>query len=193
MLRAMDWTLGELSADHIEQALNVLNEALGARSYSAAGLEQEIHDPRTYVLEARAVDGALIGVASARVLAPDGLSIYAQFGEGSRILDGHCVGSLNASAVVPAYRGRGLGSALARARLLWLEAQGCDMVVGLSWLSGLAHTSKPVFERYGFTAVGRSDEIYTRLSIEHDFDCPTCGYPCHCPGLLFVRSLPMTS
>src|SRR5688500_18609134 len=103
----MDWTLGELPADPIEQAPRVLDEALGARSSSAAGLAQEIHDPRTYVLAARAADGALIGVASARVLTPDGLSIYAQFGEGARILDGHCVGSMNASAVVPAFRGRG--------------------------------------------------------------------------------------
>jgi GNAT superfamily N-acetyltransferase len=125
---AMTWTIAPLT-DDFEAAAALLNEALGARSYTARTLAREAVDPAILVLGLRAADGQLLGVASAQLLSAEGLAFYHAFGDGVRVLEGRRVGSLYTSAVVPAQRGRGLGSALARARLSWLRDQGSEVAI----------------------------------------------------------------
>ena len=175
---------GDLSA-----AVSLLNDALGAGSYSVVSLEKLCADPNHRVLAARQ-NGRLVGIASARLIEREGLAFYAHFGEGARVLEGRTVGSLHASAVLPDTRGQGVGSALAQARLAWLCERGCDYAVGISWLSGLAHTSKPVFERLGFRALGTSQELFRELSTAQGWGCPVCGHPCHCASVLYGRPIP---
>ncbi|MEO7678171.1 MAG: GNAT family N-acetyltransferase, partial [Verrucomicrobiota bacterium] len=135
------------------------------------------------------LDGEIIGVASARRLPPDGSAFYAPFGnEAVELFRQHRVGSLNCASVQETWQGRGIGSELGRRRMAWLEETGCDALVGISWESGLAHTSDRVFLRLGFKPISRVTDFYVGMSLERKFICPVCGPPpCRCAATLFVK------
>jgi GNAT superfamily N-acetyltransferase len=171
-----------------ELASRVLDDALGQGSFSPSKVEKLARDPDHHLLGAR-LQGELVAVASACLVSESGHAFYQRFGSGAQALTGRRVGSLHASAVLPALRGKGVGSALMRARLALLQQRGCDYVVGISWLSGLAHTSEPVFVKHGFTCLGHSGELFTMLSSEQGFGCPVCGHPYRCSAALYGRPL----
>lgn len=167
-------------------ARQLLNQALGADTYDAAALAALCRNPDEYLIAAW-LDGALVGVAGARVLDPDGRSYYARFGaEALALFDRGPVGSLSTSAVREDLRGQGIGSRLTAARLAWLDQRGCRRVVGVSWLSGLAHGSARVFERHGFRRVASVEQFFRDASEADGWSCPVCGHPCLCPAALYV-------
>jgi len=79
------------------------------------------------------------------------------FGRLRRIVGGACCASfgstgwIGALGVVPRARGRGLGSALTEACVEWLRGRGAETV-----LLHATDVGRPVYERVGFVAEGRS-------------------------------------
>jgi hypothetical protein len=69
----------------------------------------------------------------------------------------------------------------------WAIDKGCYEFIAISWLGEPRNPSWPLFEALQFTALGESDEIYTRDSIENGWSCPVDGNPCHCMGRLYLR------
>jgi ribosomal protein S18 acetylase RimI-like enzyme len=170
-------------------AAKLMNEALGRGSFTEEKVAGLAAEPNGRLFAARDPQGTLLGVAHARVLPRDGLNFYRVFGAIVKTLEEKQIGSLFASAVVPAARGRGVGTSLARARLAWLAEQGCNYVIGISWVSGLPHTSRPVFERLGFHILGESNAFFEVESQRQGYGCPVCGSPCRCVALLYGRPL----
>lgn len=100
------------------------------------------------------------------------------------------VGSFSTLAILESLQGRGLGQILSRVRIRWLRDQGCNVVLGVSWVSGLAHTSNRVFEKMGFKAVKRVENFYHQQSIDKPFFCPGCQLaPCTCAAILYRLDL----
>ena len=133
--------------------------------------------------------GELIGVATARQLPSDGFAYYAPFGkEAVELFQRHRVGSMDCASVQEPWQGQGIGCELGRRRVAWLESIGCDAIVGISWESGLPHTSDRVFLRLGFERLARVSDFYVGISIQREMICPVCGPPpCHCAASLFVK------
>lgn len=133
--------------------------------------------------------GELIGVASARRLSSDRFAYYAPFGkEAIELLQRHRVGSMDSASVQEPWQGRGIGTELGRRRVAWLETIGCDVIVGISWESGLPHTSARVFLRLGFERLARVSDFYVGMSLQREMICPVCGPPpCRCAASLFVK------
>ena len=72
----------------------------------------------------------------------------------------------------------------------WLENQGCGLVLGVSWASGLPHTSNRVFEKLEFRAVNSVKQFYREGAIEHPFECPGCKIrPCEYSAILYDYEL----
>lgn len=100
------------------------------------------------------------------------------------------VGSFSTMAIKESLQGMGIGKEIGLKRLEWLRARGCTVIVGVSWVSGLRHTSNRVFEKIGFRAVRRVDDFYRASSLEKPFECPGCrAAPCACPAILFEMRL----
>lgn len=135
------------------------------------------------------LEGELIGVATALRLPPGGSAYYAPFGkEAVDLFHRHRVGSMECASVQESWQGRGIGSELGRRRVAWLEATGCDAIIGIAWESGLPHTSDRVFLRLGFERISGVENFYVGISQQRGFICPICGPPpCRCAASLYVR------
>jgi GNAT superfamily N-acetyltransferase len=175
--------------DSFAEAKQLLDQAIGVGWFTTEKLQTMSQAANGQLLCARDDEDALLGVASVIALDAQQVGFYRVFGDAAQILDGKRVGALSLSALIPSMRGKGLGSAMMRARLTWLRERDCNYAVGISWLSGLTHTSKGVFERYGFEVLAVSHTFFEAESREHGYGCPACGFPCRCTGLLYGLAL----
>jgi len=75
---------------------------------------------------------------------------------GGGVFAGHRVGGLFGASTLPAFRRRGVQSALLAARLAWAVAQGCDLAVSFARPGSVSHRN---IERNGFRVA------YTRTKL----------------------------
>jgi len=170
------------------EALEILNRLQGRGLFPPHYLADRARDPESFIVAA--FDGELlVGAAVAQVLA--NLDYQRAFGEDVIAeLQNRRVGYLATMAVHEEYHRRGLGRRMSEARLEWLSEKNCEVVLGVSWVSGLKGISAPVFEHLGFTAVARREDFYVNGSIARGFVCPACGGPpCRCPAILYRKNL----
>ncbi len=173
----------------IAGARRLLNDALGAGTYRDEDVAALVRDPG-YLLVAAHLGDLLVGVAGAKILAPGAEPSLAAFGASNEQLGAsRRLGCLDTAAVVSGYRGRGIGMRLAAARISWLRAGGVEVAYAISWMSGQAHTSARVLERLHFTRAGIAHEHFLEMSIRTGYRCPTCGFPCRCAAVLYVKDL----
>ena len=166
----------------------LVNRTQGENIFQLEYYSQCVSDPDQFLV-LTLLDDDVVGVAGARRLAPEGSAFYAPFGkETVELFQKHRVGSLNCASVQEKWQGHGIGTELGRRRVAWLKEIGCDALVGISWESGLAHTSDRVFLRLGFKSVARVADFYVGMSVQRGFICPVCGAPpCRCAATLFVK------
>ncbi|MCB0347420.1 MAG: GNAT family N-acetyltransferase [Bdellovibrionales bacterium] len=131
----------------------------------------------------------LLGVATAKII--DNYDYYLPFNPHiNEDLKGLKVGSFATMSVVESMQGKGIGQKMGHKRLEWLRQQACDVVVGVSWVSGLKHTSNRAFEKLGFRPIKLVEKFYRASSIENPFVCPGCGEPpCDCSAVLYMLHL----
>jgi GNAT superfamily N-acetyltransferase len=183
-------TVAELRAGEerrADQVAALLNGQLGNGLYSAEGLLADAAAPGAAVMVAEAP--GVVGAAVSRLLRPADLSYYDRFGAEGRRLLGGLPGSLEALAVEPAFRRRGVGALLAQASLSWMRGQGCSVLVTLAWRSGRDDESLPLFRRLGFREGATVDRFYFEESLRDGWSCPVCGPGCTCAATLFTFSL----
>lgn len=168
----------------------LLNTELGDPLYTVDDLLAAAGDATASVIFVRQ-EGQVAAAAVARLLVAEDVDYYSPFGPApAALFDGHQVGSLEALAVRPSDRGRGIGTRLLQARLEWLTAHGCDLVVAVSWLSGRPGTSAPLYRRLGFTAGATVTDFYLEESRRDGWSCPVCGNPCRCSAQLYWLEIP---
>ncbi len=151
--------------------------------YSLAGLEADIADPEVVFLVEDGV-GAVLG----RLLIPEDLAYYERFGElAQRAFAAGQVGSIEALAVVPSERGRGIGRALVKSAAEWLFEAGSRSIAVVGWDSGRPDSSLPLLRSLGFEESARVERFYEEESRRDGWICPVDGNPCRCAAVLFVR------
>jgi GNAT superfamily N-acetyltransferase len=168
----------------------LVNRTQGKNIVAADYFAKAISNPAQFLVLAL-LKGELIGVASARQLSSDGFAYYAPFGkEAVELFQRHRIGSMDSASVLEQWQGQGIGRELGHRRVAWLETIGCDAIIGISWESGLAHTSDRVFLRLGFERLARVSDFYVGISLERGFICPVCGPPpCQCAASLYLKRL----
>ncbi len=179
-------TLLDAKNETLKNGVDLLNQLQGEGLFAPNYLELGVQDPHSYIVGAFD-NQRLIGVAVAQVL--DNLDYYTLLNEDFVKNHRHKkVGSLSTMSVHEDYQGQGIGQKLAKLRMEWLKDQGCQMTIGVSWVSGKKHTSDRVFLKMGFQEIGRHPTFYAQASLEKHFICPTCGEPpCLCPAILFAK------
>ena len=180
--------LGLQDKSLLPEGTRILNVTQGIGLFAQDYLEKRIEEPESQVLGAFDRE-KLIGIAIAQMI--NEFSFYLPFDpEIEKKLSGKKVGSFSTLCFLDEYRGLGLGQKMSHHRLAWLNQKDCDVIVGVSWVSGLAHTSDRVFVKMGFEKVKRVENFFYQSSIEKPFVCPGCGEPpCTCPAEFFMRYL----
>jgi ribosomal protein S18 acetylase RimI-like enzyme len=171
-------------------AAALLNTALG--DGFTADVLRTMRSDESILVRAES-DGRLLGAATAHVLDDAALSRLAarlvKAGFPAPELAGFRAGELKASAVTPAARGRGIGTALMEARLDFLRDAGCSYVTVASWVStDPAHSSLGMLERAGFEAIARIRGYWSKGSFT-EYPCPDCGAACICTAVVMVKKL----
>lgn len=170
---------------NLDFALALLNRTQGAGLFESDYLTKRLGDPAQYMIGA--FEGSrLLGIAVIELIT--NFDYYLPFDPEIVLKMAHKkVASFSTMSVVEEAQGKGIGRQLSDRRLEWARAQKCDVVLGVSWESGLAHTSNRTFEKAGFRAVARLNDFYVESSRLKPFDCPGCHkLPCHC-GAIFYR------
>ncbi len=189
MERPLIRRLTPADADLFAAGVAILNDAQGSNLFPPEYLEVRTADSDSAVWVAL-LGEAVVGIGVAQLVRE--FDFYAAFDPAiTTELAGQTAGSFATLAFVPQWRGRGLGQEISRERLAWLRERGCKVILGISWVSGLGHTSDRVFEKSGFRAVKRVDDFFVDWSLNKpDFVCPVCGAPpCRCSAIFYRRDL----
>lgn len=100
------------------------------------------------------------------------------------------VGSFSTLCVHESYQGKGIGQKVSALRLEWIKSKKCEVVLGVSWVSGKGNTSDRVFEKTGFKKVREVANFFEGMSLQKPFVCPTCGGPpCKCAAIFYRLNL----
>jgi ribosomal protein S18 acetylase RimI-like enzyme len=188
---AMNVVITELNLNDsrvIGESLKLLNRTQGQGLFRSEYLTEKASSSEALVLVGF-IDDRLVSVGCAEIIKE--FDCYKRFDAsiGER-MNGSKVGSLCTLSVHEDHQGRGLGQKMTSQRMGWLEDHGCDLVLGVSWVSGLIHTSNRVFEKFGFRAVSEVNEFYREDAEMHPFDCPGCKVqPCECSAILYDYDL----
>lgn len=172
----------------IEEVLLLLNRTQGEGLFDRNYLAQKIESPDAYVVIGR-IDGGLVAAGSAMIV--DDLKFYQAFDSDiDAKLAGKRVGSFNTLSVLESHQGKGIGQMISRERLRWLDSKNCEVILGISWVSGLKNTSDRVFRKLGFRQVAEVPNFFQKGSAYQSFICPGCGNkPCTCSAILFELKL----
>lgn len=135
-----------------------------------------------------AVDGGrLAGFGIATIGGPDYIEDYV--GVAVDVEPWSTTGVLHILVVASDYEGQGVGSQLVAHRLRWLDSvANAEGAIGVSWHRENYRDSRPLFEKFGFSAVATVDEYYARL----DGPCPCvdCESSCRCDATIYRRAFP---
>lgn len=170
------------------EAVDILNRTQGRGLFPDEYLNERVQKPTSFIVGAFLKE-ELVGVAIAEVIS--GFEYYSPFDPSlSAELQNKKVGSFSTMSVVEKLQGRGVGQELSLSRLAWLKSVGCEVVLGVSWVSGKPHTSKRVFEKLGFKQVNKVDHFYYESGLKKPFFCPGCEVqPCVCAAILYRLDL----
>lgn len=168
--------------------VKLLNVTQGQDLFEPSYLRQRANDKDSYVVAA-IMEGEIVGVGVACLIQT--FDYYEPFdADISHKLRDRKVGSFATLCLKESLRGQGIGQKMSWLRLAWLKAQGCEVVLGVSWVSGLGHTSDRVFEKVGFKPLKKVEHFYYKSSSEKPFYCPGCRTsPCTCAAILYRLDL----
>lgn len=165
-------------------AISILNRTQGRDLFAQNYLDSKTNNPLCYVVAAFAGE-ELAGIGVTEIIS--NFDYYLPFD--SKICDdirNKKVGSFSTMAILESLQGKGIGQGISQLRMSWVKEQRCDIVLGVSWVSGLSHTSNRVFEKMGFRAIKKVERFYEKSSLEKPFICPGCGEPpCSCAAILY--------
>ena len=184
----------------LKQALDILRSNLGERYFTLQELERYIgtdqcdRNKKALVAQDKAT-GEVIGVILAELVAPEALA--------SSFLDSYdlirneptlyrlrnqTTGLIKSVAVDIQARGNGIATQLVQHSVAELTKCGAKTFYALGWITeqGGCHI-QGVLESLDFIPVKHFEKFWHNDSIAHKYDCPTCGHPCICSAMLFVK------
>ena len=174
----------------VEAARRLLNRELGEEIYpgSSLALTADGGDRSALFAALSLPSESLLGAAVVRILQAGDEGYYERFGDLARRYAIEGAASLEAMAVEPGARRRGIGRALIKARLVFASSLGAGAAVAVSWLSG-RDSSLGLFRALGFEESEAVAEFYREESVRDGWVCPVCQGPCGCSAILTAREI----
>lgn len=150
-------------------------------------------NPNATCLVAADAEGRLIGALTAAVLPRGSIAEVLPIGQAGavdeisslRFHERLCV--IRSIAVVPGWRGRGIGSQLVREGLDWCDERGATAAVSFGWKSSGGCHIAGVMATTGFESTLEIPNFWTDDSRRKGYSCPECGSVCECTAVVFRR------
>jgi GNAT superfamily N-acetyltransferase len=183
----------DLLPTHLDGALSVLGNALGARYVTREELTEFVEHDDKLGFVALTKDGRVVGAATSHIH-DDASSVLTLLPEDAsdrvaRLLPNlrfNRTGLLRSIAVSSKARGNGVGTNLVRASVEALWQRGATSILSIGWTDADGCHIQGPLESVGFTAHGDLPDFWKRDSVEKDYQCPTCGQPCECVARIFT-------
>lgn len=166
------------------EGTELLNRTQGRDLFPDDYLEKRTSEADSFVVGVFQ-DSRLISVGVAQIITS--FEFYLPFDSNIvQDLQNKRVGSFSTLCVHENFQAKGIGQKVSKLRMEWIKKQHCEVVLGISWVSGKTNTSDRVFEKVGFKAVSRVENFFVDGSFKKAFICPTCGEPpCKCAAILY--------
>lgn len=176
--------LSHVDEKPLEAALALLNRTQGQGLFESDYLTRRLHNPECLVLAAFC-GAELVGISVVEII--KNFDYFLPFIPNlQQELADKRVASFTTLSVKETFQGRGIGHGLSRERMNWVRDHVCDVALGVSWISGLKHTSNWTFAKVGFRPIKTLSDFYVKNSLEKPFDCPGCHkVPCTCSATLY--------
>lgn len=195
--RRPDLELRKATPDDAAAIVALLGGALGERYVRLEQIRALLADEnRGAAGVAVSQSGELVGAVTSSWLRPSELRDHLPAGQEGLVeeldfLEYHArAGHIEAVAVAPAYRGRGLATQLVERAVGTLEDGGATAVISFGWEAEGQCAIAGILQSQGFGLARRVENFWGRDNQEEDYDCPSCGDRCRCAGLVFSRPLP---
>jgi ribosomal protein S18 acetylase RimI-like enzyme len=192
-LQDVDIAECEPSSPLLAAATTLLNDALGSGVVTSEDLRALAASDEGAVLVATGSQHNIVGVATAMVLDDKSKAELEEHLSSAGIrrtnLNGSSVGILKSAAVIPEFRGQGVGLKLVNGRLSRLQRMGCSTAIAAAWDSGTHNSSVGVLESAGFERLAELKEYWREPAGQETFDCLKCGRPCLCSAIVMRRRL----
>lgn len=95
--------------------------------------------------------------------------------------------SLKTIVVDAEFRFLGIGSALAHAAL---SRHPCARWTSPAWIDRDRIPADALLRALGFVPEHLAPDYWLADSLERNYLCPSCGHPCHCSAMIYVRTAP---
>lgn len=152
-------------------------------------------NPDATCLIAVDAEGRLIGALTATVLPRGSIADILPVGQVAtvqelpslRFHERLCV--IRSIAVLPGWRGRGIGSQLVREALDWCDERGATTALSFGWKSSGGCHIAGVMATTGFESTQEIPNFWTDDSRQKGYSCPECGSVCECTAVVFRRAV----
>lgn len=166
----------------INRTVEVLNSGLGENYVNDKYLQTAIRHSELVCIAM--YDNDIVGAATARTMPEKEIRETEEMFK--LTLPSRNVVLFESSAVLPEFRGQGIGHSLNLFRIGW-ASMFARLGISISWRTG-TEESYPVWKKLGAKEIGTC-EAYFKDTVDEDHPCPICGADCKCSGTLMVLEL----
>lgn len=189
-----NYSIAELGLEHIDSAFELLNKYLGEDFLSHSEIVEYVVSPNRKAIGAFSDNGKLVSVIIGSILTPQELLKYVPsdfenyIANLSQLKSEVEIGLLKSMSTEDSYRGIGIGGMLTEYLTEAMANEGINKIVAFGWEDSAGCHIEGTLLRAGYERIKRIEKFWYNDSIENQYSCPTCGNPCKCSAVLFIKN-----
>jgi transcriptional regulator with XRE-family HTH domain/ribosomal protein S18 acetylase RimI-like enzyme len=186
-----DFEIVDLKNKHIPQVLDICDSELGKDYLSYEDLRNVIkYEEYICKVAVNTSTNDVIGFCMCVLTDPDGALNIISWPDNKlpkAIEYSEKIGVIKTIAVYNKYQGYGIGKKITEACYEVLLDEGMDSACSIAWRNGDVTNVGGVLTSLGFREFTSIENYWKDDSEEKGYDCPTCGNPCSCTGVIYIK------
>lgn len=188
-----------LTLADIPKCMELFNSYLGEGFFGEEELSKYILEPTRYAAGVfdtagdmvSAITGAIVNNAELNKFVPEDFRI--RIAHLVRASDSKNIGILKSMATHTTHQKQGLGLRLVQALTDWLKSAGVIKIVAFAWEDNSGCHVENVLNRAAYNSIVKFNDFWREDSIKHGYHCASCGNPCECSVVIFVKEFDISA
>ena len=186
-------SIHDIEQNHILSALEIAISELGSDYLSEEDFFDAM-DSKSSFCKIAIYHDKVVGFSICQIFKPekiDELLALPESAERDSLEKRNMIGLLDSVSVSDEMKGMGVGGQLIDSCIKEFISKGVDVICAMGWkdVNGITNIDS-LLRRTGMTPSLEIGGYWNRFVRSPDgHDCPVCGRPCHCSGLLYTRFL----